>query len=212
MKLRKGEISKQELLDNFLKIFSEEGIRVTMNQLSKRMGVSIGKITYHFPTKDAIFTELGVEYVGKFINLINSIENYNNNLADYFRAFPMIFDLQLKYKPVFTYMAMATASDTKIFKQMRESYTQDYKRIMEDIKVLCEKGYLKTTILDDFEVFFFQLVILFSMWVPDASVYSVKIPFKKLRKKYTLAIVLLYYPYLTPKGMKVYEQFRADLN
>jgi|WetSurMetagenome_2_1015567.scaffolds.fasta_scaffold43828_2 AcrR family transcriptional regulator len=212
MKLRKGEISKQELLDNFLKIFSEEGIRVTMNQLSKHLGVSIGKITYHFPTKDAIFTELGIEYVGKYIHLISSIENFSDNLADHFRSFPMIFDLQMKYKPVFTYMAMASVSDAKMFKQMRDSYSQDYKRIMNDIKTLCDKGFLKTSILDDFDIFFHQLVILFSMWVPDASVYSLKVPYKKLRKKYTMSIVMLYYPYLTPKGMKVYEEFRKEFN
>ena len=142
----------------------------------------------------------------------SAIDLNNKSLEDYFRSFPQIFDLQMKYKPVFTYMAMVSASDVKMFRQMRESYAQDYKHIMEDMKGLVDKGFLKSSVLDDFELFYYQLTILFSMWVPDASVYSVKVPFKKLRKKYTLSIVMLFYPYLTPKGMKVYEQFRAELS
>ena len=109
-------------------------------------------------------------------------------------------------------MAMVSSSDVKIYRQMRESWSSDYKRIMDVAKGLIDSGFLKSTILDDFDLFFYQLVILFSMWVPDASIYSIKVPFKKLRKKYTLSIVMQFYPYLTPKGMKVYEKFRAELN
>ena len=72
-KLSKGAITRQTLITDARKVLNENGISLTLRELSSKMGVTIGRITNHFPTKDHLFVALSEDYEIQFNQLMKSL-------------------------------------------------------------------------------------------------------------------------------------------
>lgn len=61
--LSKGERTRQAVLEAAHQLFVEQGYAATsMRQIAEKAGLALGGIYNHFPTKDAIFSEVIVAY------------------------------------------------------------------------------------------------------------------------------------------------------
>jgi AcrR family transcriptional regulator len=87
----KGIEARQNIIQQAVRIYNEEGLGITLEQLARKLNISRGSITNYFPTKDNLFIAIAEEYE---ITLNDLLQNYDwgegpitlRKLAGYFGA------------------------------------------------------------------------------------------------------------------------------
>ncbi len=197
---KKGERSRQWIIDNSVKVFNKHGIDITLNQLAKLLKISRGRISHFFATRDSIFVAIGEVYQLKVLQIVTNFskEKQEIRFEDLQVLFERIMDNQYKYRCAVLYISGVGSSKNEMSKHLGNSYKNDKLRIRQMVEVMVQNNSLSPTILSEanYPVFEFQLVNLFTTWVISKVVYFPDQSYSSMKPFFLQGILRLFDPYL----------------
>jgi AcrR family transcriptional regulator len=202
-KITKGELTHKFIVIEARKVFNENGIELTLKELSEKMGVTIGKITNHFSTKDHLFAGLSKMYQEEYQTLSSSY-SWNNEytLSKLFDYIGCIMDLQYKHRCLLLYVNATGVNQKVMIKQISATWRENLTGFEQLLSLFVKMDVLKKEVLqpDCFPVVKFQFINLFTTWLVSFTIYDNGKSYKKMMVVYKKGIIYCLYPYLTPKG------------
>lgn len=191
--MRKGELSKAWIIENSVGIMNTEGVNLTLNQLATALGVSRGRISHYFKTKDDLFISIANEYEEGLAQLNSSFVLKNEKLSfDLLRdQFSVIMDHQFNYRCAIIYIVCFGHDDKDMSKHIKTTYQNHSKRITEFLKMMVKLGFLSTDILkeNNIKAFVFEYINLFTTWVLHYNLYERDKDYKDVKPIYLNSIM-----------------------
>jgi AcrR family transcriptional regulator len=207
-KKTKGNKTRENILFESRKIFNEEGIFLTLSELSKLIGITVGGITNHFPTKEYLFVGLSEQYENE-LNELTARFQFGPDLD--FRQltsfFSEVMDIQYKHRSVILFFSVMHQSQTVMMVQMLKTWLNRQARLELLANTLVSIGLLHEKILEpkEFAVFRFQYVNLFTTWMMSYSLYDSGKSYESMKPTYLNGIFRVFEKYLTEKGKSQLE-------
>lgn len=208
---KKGIEMRAKILDQTRMIMNEEGLLLTLDQLAQKMGITKGRITNYFPAKDQLFVSLSEKYDEVFQKIITDFDWKNDfSLFQIANLFTQIMDNQYQYRCVIYYTVVAPVSEVGFSTQLRKSYSENGKGVMNIINRMISAGLLKIEIVDPFnyEIFLFQHLSVFSNWVMTIRTFQRESNYELEKRIFLLSIFMCYYPYFTDLGKAQFEELK----
>lgn len=200
---KKGVAMRQYILREARKTFNRRGLQVTLGELARELHISNGRITNYFPTKDHLFAALSKDYDIRFADVITSFPISSPlSLAQLAKLFGAVMDLQHEFRSTIIFVCSTHPSQQVLHRQVSTSYSINRQQVKVMVDALVDAGLLTSDIQEpeEFEIFSFQHVNLFTTWVVSLSVYYYARSYRKMKPVYLRGILMCYYPYLTAAG------------
>lgn len=194
---------RQHIIREARKVYNEEGLQLTLDQLAAKLNLTKGRITNYFPTKDALFVALSQDYDIRFQELMMQFAGETKVSFEWMaKVFSAIMDLQYEYRSAIIFVATTSSSQKEMHHQITKSYKANSKQVSQSVEHLLNAGLVKPVILEPkvFDVFCFQYVNLFTTWVISLEIYHSTSSYKKMKPVYLKGILGCFFPYLTIKG------------
>lgn len=150
-----AEITRQQLLEAAVRVFSEKGYAATkLSDIGEVAGVTRGAIYWHFGNKKELFIALFKERIDPFFELIDSIlgkdlpplEVLENILRSFFDKIKRDRDFMARHQLNFAEMHMR-----KEFPEIREYMRSNSKKLFQALTRIIEHGQSKGEIRSDIE-------------------------------------------------------------
>lgn len=185
-------------------MFNKTGIKsVSLRDIAKEIGISYGNLTYHYPNKENIITWLCVQMMEELDEVNKVIRNGSSSFESMLKSPELSFDVLYKYLFLFQDVVEITRnypSISTMLKQIINSGKADHFNLINELK---EQGLFRLDIgeseinyLLDIQA---DLKNMFFMNLADAEKAHL------LKSDYINYVNGLFYPYLTPKGLRLYE-------
>lgn len=204
-KLTKGEKTKESILNEARRVFNEDGIFLTLSAISKKIGITSGGITNHFPTKEHLFVGLSEQYENE-LNKLASEFKFGEEL-DFSKLtafFSDVMDIQYKHRSVILFFSVMHQSQTVMMGQLLKTWLNRQDRLERLARTLVSIGLLKEGILEtqEFAVFRFQYVNLFMTWIFSYSLFDSEKSYESMKPIYLEGLLRVFDKYLTEKGQE----------
>ena len=195
---------RDDILQAALKMFNEKGIDgVTTRDIARELKISLGNMTYYFPTKKDIVFTLFQDF-GKSVDeaLSNHEDSGQNVLVNYFYQVQLIFKTHFKFKFIIEKRygeIVSTFPDA-------QQYVQDFLKIRFDSwkqlnKELVKEKFAKKELVEESSAHSYILNILALYWHQEFLIYFPELTDKQKVEKALAIFFQAYKPYLTQKGL-----------
>ena len=208
VRYRKGETSRVTILVDARKLLNEHGINIGFEFIAKQMGLSRGRITHFFPTKDSLMVGIMRDYEFSLGEMLLRFNWNNGSLFDQlFAVLDLVLDLQYEYRCAHAYLAVTGKHEPEIVQHIEASYFNRVDGIRVRIKSLVDSKLLEPRILEkaQMDIFLFQYTNMLSTWMISQEMYHRRTPYRKMKKIYLAGAMQVFMPYLTPTGRKLYD-------
>lgn len=200
--IAKGIKTKRDILIQARDLYNQEGLGITLAELAKRMNTTLGRITYHFPTKDHLFIALAQLYEEKqMISRSKSLTGEYGLDKFIYRSMEGM-DIQYEYRCVIRYFAASIKTHNAVFEHLSTQFSSNNKLMLDVFSSLVKHGSLSERLLqpDVFPVFLFKFVNLFTTWVISLEIYDSDKSYAEMKPIYLRGIFSSFVPFLTEKG------------
>lgn len=203
----KGKASREMLLVESKNAFNELGLNLTLGNLASSINITLGRLTYHFPTKDHLFVAIATDYQLKVDALIHEIEG-EFNLSALFDLTSRIMDVQYDYRSAIRYVLSVVRNQSELFNHVLASYKADYETLRQMLLVLIANEELKPEILEEqnFKVFMFTYLNLLTTWLASYELYDSSKSYAEMKHLYLRGVFSTFGSNLTDKGKAVLDQ------
>lgn len=208
----KGLNSRARLITSSRDFFNEYGLSFTLNNLAKKLDITLGMVTYYFPTKDHLFVAIADDYELKLEEARSNYKELHYNLATIYRAAEKVMDLQYEYRCVMHYSASASKHQSELFVHLSEKFRNNRNQIQLGIKALVANGELKESILEEenYSIFLFCYTNLFTNWVINLEIYDTDKSYQIMKPVYLKGIFTAYLPYFTSKAYETMSKLGVN--
>jgi AcrR family transcriptional regulator len=208
-KLSKGQITRNTILEKARYIFNEKGLDITLDIIAREMGLSKGRITNHFSTKESLFQGIMESYewqLGEYVRHFSWEEReiHLQSIAIYTSG---IMDIQYENRCAISYLSMVTREKKEVFDYIQLSYKGRVAMIRQRLSGMVKAGVLEPVILQNkaFSVFQFQYTNLLTHWVVSEQHYGGDMRYPALKPVYLQGIMQCYVPYLSAEGLQQFK-------
>lgn len=185
-------------------MFNKTGIKsVSLRDIAKEIGISYGNLTYHYPNKENIITWLCVQMMEELDEANKVIRNGSTTLESVIKSPEVLFDVLSKYLFLFqdsVEIARNYPSISIMLKQIINSGKADHFNLINELK---EQGLFRLDIGET------EINYLLDIQADLKNMFFMNLADKEkaqlLKADYISYVNGLFYPYLTPKGLKLYE-------
>ena len=197
----KGKASREMLLVESKNAFNELGLNLTLGNLASSINITLGRLTYHFPTKDHLFIAIATDYQSKVDELLNNL-NGEFNLNSLYDLTGNIMDLQYEYRSAIRYVLSVVRNQSALFSHVLNSYKADYEKVTQLLHVLINNEEITADILEptNLNVFMFTYLNLLTTWLASFEIYDSHKAYPEMKQLYIRGIFSTFGPYLTAKG------------
>jgi AcrR family transcriptional regulator len=212
---QKGEMSRAGILDEARKLLNEKGIGIGVELIARDLGLSRGRITHFFPTKDSLMVSIMRDYEHRLGELLRQFDwNQGSEFGQLFSVLDIILDLQYEYRSAFFFLTSLGKNQPEIHDHIEASFFNRVDGIYMRIKMMVGAKLLETRILgkEQLDIFLFQYINILTTWVICQEMYYRRSGFKKMKPVYIMGAMELFLPYLTIKGRKAYQAAATDFN
>jgi AcrR family transcriptional regulator len=203
----KGEASRNQILADSRKLLNEKGLNQTMEVLAKEMGLSRGRITNYFPTKDTLLLSIMLEYEQQLDIILQSFDwGKGPSLEKMLKVISIIMDVQYEYRCAIAYIATVSRYQPELQQHIERSFSNRIEEIKLLLGVLVDQEMLQPAVLQDpdFNMYCFQYTNLLTTWVISQQLYFASRPYPEMKPHYLKGVMALYIPYLTTKGRRAF--------
>jgi AcrR family transcriptional regulator len=198
---------KDNILKVALRLFNEKGFDlVTTRDIAKELKISLGNLTYYFPSKMDIVLALAQELTMSVELALapNSKKKTKNTLSDYFSQIETIFTTQFKYQFI---VQKRYGEIISAFPEV-QNFVQDFLKTRFDSweqlnKQLIKEKFAKSSLVEDSNAHSYILNILALYWQQEFLIYSPNLTDKQKVQKALSIYFHAYKPYFTKKGLDV---------
>jgi AcrR family transcriptional regulator len=145
--------TRDRILHQALLLFNDAGVdQVSALEVSRKLDISYGNLTYHFKRKDEIILTLYAQMQKELDASMNHLVQRIFEETYYLKLVNEIFDVIWKYR--FIYLNINSLMNQFTFiRQTEKSYLATRKNILNKAKkFLIEEGYLKPEIDDNYRM------------------------------------------------------------
>lgn len=205
----KGEVSRVMILVEARKLLNTHGVGIGFEFIARQMGLSRGRITHFFPTKDSLMVGIMRDYEFALAELVLDFHwNKGSPFEQLFTITDLILDLQYEYRCAHAYLAVLGKDQPEIQQHIEASYFNRVDGIRVRLKAMVESKLLEPRILEqmNMDIFLFQYTNLLTTWVISQEMYHRRTPYRRMKTIYLSGAMQLFVPYLTEAGKKVYQE------
>ncbi|KRO93750.1 MAG: TetR family transcriptional regulator [Proteobacteria bacterium] len=198
--------TRDRILHQALLLFNDAGVdQVSALEVSRKLDISYGNLTYHFKRKDEIILTLYAQMQKELDASMNHLVQRIFEETYYLKLVNEIFDVIWKYR--FIYLNINSLMNQFTFiRQTEKSYLATRKNILNKAKkFLIEEGYLKPEIDDNYRMVIQNLNMILSAWIIDAKLFYDGDESKKI-ESYASLFYSIALTNVTEKGRKRYQQ------
>jgi AcrR family transcriptional regulator len=207
IKYPKGVKSRNQILAESRNLLNEKGLNQTMEMLAKEMGLSRGRITNYFPTKDTLLLNIMLDYEHKLNLVLQSFDwGKRPSLAKILEVISLIMNVQYEYRCAIAYIATVSRYQPELQQHIERSFSTRVEEIKLLLTTMVDLEMLQPAVLQapDFDMFCFQYTNLLTTWVISQQLYFGSRPYSEMKPNYLKGVMALYIPYLTPKGKRAF--------
>jgi len=212
MTKKKGELSFLWIIENCIKVFNEIGLDITLNQLSKELSISRGRISHFFPTKEHLLVAISNEYEKEFGRIVSSFKftTDENFLFEQLKLYSLLMDNQFRFRCVTIYAAGVSSSRSEMISQINSRFSGTKERFKALTEKLIEFGYLDSMVLhnSNFDVFRFKFITIFTSWIIHLEIYDKEKGYTEMKSVYLKAIASCFLDFATPKTKKLLDEIK----
>lgn len=195
---------KNDILKAALELYNKKGLEnVTMRDIAKKIGISSGNLTYHFPTRNDIVYALMERLLADIDKALSvPLEPAKSPLTTVYHQCRIIVEKQLDYEFLFNkrYGEMIT-SLPEMQKLLQEVLVKRFGQWMQLNDQLVKLELAIPSLKKDTHAHSHVLNIVGLYWHQEAAIYHPAMS-KEQKIDYALALIFqLYKPYMTKKGM-----------
>jgi len=202
--------TKDRILQISLTLFNERGLsQVTLRTIAKEMGISQGNLNYHFKKRQDIIKAL-------YLCLVDRMDNIFRDLFEMEIGLPLIFASNAAMIKAFLDFKFFMLDFVQIMRENKEIHQhylqlqQIRKQQFESIVSLLQQKELVRQ--EEFEGEFASLQkrmsIVGDFWISSSEILDAD--HSKQVDQYKNILSEFIYPYLTPKGKKIFLQIKAN--
>lgn len=163
IKYAKGVESRNQILAESRKLLNEKGLNQTMDVLAREMGLSRGKITNYFPTKESLLVNIMREYEFALDTLLK--ENGEDDQPGFLpqhRILSKIMDVQYEYRCAIAYLSVSGSFHPEIHQHVESSFLGRLEGIRMRLSAMVAMDLLVPAIVKqpDLDIFCFQYTTL----------------------------------------------------
>lgn len=209
LKYPKGVESRNQILAESRNLLNEKGLNQTMEILAKEMGLSRGRITNYFPTKDALLLNIMLDYEHRLNVVLQSFDwGKGPSLVKILEVISIIMDVQYEYRCAIAYIATVSRYQPELQQHIERSFSNRIEEIKLLLVTMVDQEMLQPAVLQapDFDMFCFQYTNLLTTWVISQQLYFGNRPYTEMKPFYLKGVMALYIPYLTPKGKSAFTK------
>lgn len=207
--------TRNDILEAALELYNKHGIeQVTTRDIAKKIGISSGNLTYHFPTRNDIFFSLMgrlLEDIDRALSMPVEPDHKNPLMLCYHQCL-IIINKQLDYEFIFNkrYAELITALPEmqKLLQEVLVKRFDQWKMLNEQ---LVKDGLASSELRKETHAHSHILNIIGLYWHQEVAIYF---PEMNRAQKAEHAVALIfqsYKPYLTKKGLAVLKPFIRKL-
>jgi len=202
-KLNKGALTRQFIVREAKEIFNDHGVSLTLADLASKMGVTIGRITNHFRTKDLLIVGLSEAYDIEFKTLTSSFSWEGGiDLFKLASSMAKVMSLQYDYRCLMLFACATGLGSDPVMTEISAKWNRNLDRFKSQLLAFVEAGIMDRTVLlpENFEVLKFQYINLLTTWLVSQTLYDKNKPIGRTKKVYIKGILLTFDRFLTRKG------------
>lgn len=185
-------------------MFNKTGIKsVSLRDIAKALGISYGNLTYHYPNKENIITWLCVQMMEELEEANKVIRNGNSTFETVINSPELSFDVLYKYLFLFQDSVEITRNHPSIaqmLKQIINAGKADHFNLYNELK---EQGLFRLEIGDS------EINYLLDIQADLKNMFFMNLAANEntnsIKQAYINYVNGLIYPYLTNKGLKLFE-------
>jgi AcrR family transcriptional regulator len=174
--MKKGERSRDYIVQECTRIMNIEGVNLTLNELAFRLEISRGMISHYFRTKDALFIAIAEEYERRLVEINAEFDLVSRALSfdSLMERYSLIMDHQFEYRCAVTYIVSSGHDDPSLSKHISDTYKGNKVRLVQLLEAMVNQGILTEDILEEenLEVFIFDFINIFTNWVLHYNLYD----------------------------------------
>jgi AcrR family transcriptional regulator len=202
--------TKDLIKKNATSLFNLYGVSsVTLRDVAKQIKKSYGNITYHFPNKEKLITDLYTDMILELQIISQKIKTAQNMFFQVLDAPNDSFDLSLKYLFLFKDYVEITRAYPKLAEMANQSNTLRKRSFKKMIETLLNEQILRADLTENDYEYLLELsgvMRTFFFVRLDLS----KLVNNNLKEEYVIYTNQLLYPYLSAKGQVIYKQYFTE--
>lgn len=212
MLLNKGKITRESLIQESRLQFNERGLNLTLANLASLLHTTLGRLTYHFPTKDLLFIGILSKYEEELSEIRQNSSFDNYDFESFVEIVGRIMDLQYKYRCAIRYTASVVRSQSELVNHNLNYFGNNKIRIRKTVEALIQSEDISAEILepDNYAIFQFSFANLFTTWVLSLDLFDAQSTYEEMKPVYIKGILSTFYPYLTSKGKTFFSSFSIE--
>ena len=192
---------KESILKTALTVFNKMGYdHVSTYDISRKLKISQGNLTYHFPTKNHLISSLAkkmISEIDEFVLEVGSdfsIKNFYDNLYK-------TFSINLRYKFIYMNYSQIVLNDADLNAYFIQNSKKRKKLLFTILNQLIENEYFESKdILAENDRLADIINMIAIYWVPEAAIYHSDKTDDAIIKHHLQLIFMQFNPYLTKIG------------
>ncbi len=189
-------------------LFNKDGLaNVSVRDICRHLGISVGNFTYHFPNKDQLMIQLYYNMVAELEEGPKQVEAPTESVLFFLQYHQHIFKIQNRYK----FFYLNTFELLKNHPEIKKAYLQHIQRERKFIEELMQRnieaGVFEKTMTHDVAKKIIRVGQMVNIaWITDAEI-SFNGNEKNMLKHYLELCCSIIEPYLMPSAREEYEKF-----
>jgi len=200
---------KSKILEEAKKLFNDKGVaHVSIREISREVGISHSNLIYHFKDKNVLLTSLHDQILASAIQLNQEISTEENTLKSVFISTLKGFEIIYDFRFFMIDFNLIMRENQELHTQIKAIEQLRYEMYEEKItKMIAEEIMRKEAYAHEYDYLIAQIRVFSDYWVSSSQVYE-EHPQLSI-KKYARLFLTYFYPYLTEKGRKSFDELRS---
>ncbi len=199
--------TKIKILNVSRTLFNELGYsHVTIRMIALKLGMSSGNLNYHFKKREEILEALYFEMVAVFDERVEALPKTDLSFLQVKLDIEDSMKRMVDYKFIWTDLFNILRANDKIQSHFTTAHQTRLAGNKYLFNALCSDGLMKPTAFNkEYDVLAEQFVNFGNTWIYTSEVYHESYSEAYLQKQAN-AMLGLFYPYLTEKGMEEFKK------
>jgi AcrR family transcriptional regulator len=202
--------TKGRILDTALHLFNKRGLsKVTLRTIAKEMGISQGNLNYHFKKRDDIIEVLYFELVKEMDEIMARIPHSTTGLQLLYDISSAILSSAYNYRFFFFDFTQIMRENVTIRAHFQKLVYVRQEQTLRLFDMMVNEGIMRAESLPSEYFHLYKRTQIFGdFWMSSVKVEKVQID-QSIIDEYLKMIMQSFYPYLTDKGIKLYQSLMA---
>ncbi len=165
---KEKESTKEKIIARALELYNEHGVEyVGVRELAKDLELKGGNITYYFPTKFDLISELGRRLSDGNAQIIDSYQE--KTMYNYLMMHKDLYHNQYKYRSLVISLPLLLKQNEGFRHQYNENQSVRKESMYNELKSLFLAGYIQGTKIEILDTVLHSVIMIGRLWVVEAN-------------------------------------------